>query len=123
MVSKRKREAGDPGRLCAKRDRWLEPLGGLATALPFGKGMPVGEVRGLDGLGHLEDGSGHTGLRGCILSRGLALSFSLDAAFESTGDGVMALRCSVPLWLPGLGVCFGVEGREDDMFFVMGSGS
>lgn len=85
--------------------------------------MPGGEARGLDGLGHLEDGSGHTGLRGCVLLRGLALSFSLDAAFESTGEGVMALRCTVPFWPLGLGVCLGVDGREDEAFLVMGSGS
>lgn len=58
--------------------------------------MPVGEVRGLDGLGHLEDGSGQTGLLGCAPLRGLALSFSRDAGFESTGDGVMALRGTIP---------------------------
>lgn len=85
-----------------------------------GKGIPVGEVRGLDGFGHLEDGSGHTGLLGCALLPGLALSFSLDAGFESTGDGVMALRWIVPL---GLGVCFGVDGTEDDVFLVIERGS
>lgn len=54
--------------------------------------MPVGEVRGLEGLGHLEDGSGQIGLLGCEPLRGLALSFTLDVGFVSTGDGVMALR-------------------------------
>lgn len=62
-----------------------------------GKGMPVGEVRGLDGLGHLEDGSEQMGLLGCAPLRGLALSFSLELGFESTGDGVMALRWTTPI--------------------------
>lgn len=71
-ASSRRREAGEPGRRCASRERWLAPVGGRASlgagARPgavTGRGtVAVGEVHGLDGLGHLEDGSGQTGLLG-----------------------------------------------------------
>lgn len=72
-ASRRRREAGEPGRRCARRERWLAPVGGRASlgtgARPgavTGRGTEavVGEVQGLDGLGHLEDGSGQTGLLG-----------------------------------------------------------
>lgn len=72
-ASRRRREAGEPGRRCARRERWLAPVGGrpsfaagaLAGAV-MGRGTEeaVGEVQGLEGLGHLEDGSGQTGLLG-----------------------------------------------------------
>lgn len=72
-ASRRRREAGEPGRRCARRERWLAPNGGRAslgvgarTGAATGRGteVTVGEVQGLEGLGHLEDGSGQTGLRG-----------------------------------------------------------
>lgn len=72
-ASRRRREAGEPGRRCARQERWLAPVGGLAslevgarTAAVTGRGTEaaVGELQGLEGLGHLEDGSGQTGLRG-----------------------------------------------------------
>lgn len=72
-ASRRRREAGEPGRRCARRERWLAPDGGRAslgvgarTGAVTGRGTEaaVGEVQGLEGLGHLEDGSGQTGLLG-----------------------------------------------------------
>lgn len=110
-ASRRRREAGEPGRRCARRERWLAPVGGrasleagaLACAVAGrGTGAVVGEEQGLEGLGHLEDGSGQTGLRGweAAALRGEGLSFSLDAdrgsAREGDGaaDGVRALRCT-----------------------------
>lgn len=72
-ASRRRREAGEPGRRCARRERWLVPDGGRAslgfrarTGAVTGRGTEaaVGEVQGLEGLGHLEDGSGQTGLLG-----------------------------------------------------------
>lgn len=72
-ASRRRREAGELGRRCARRERWVAPDGGrasmgvgtrAATAMERGTEFPVGEQQGLEGLGHLEDGSGQTGLRG-----------------------------------------------------------
>lgn len=72
-ASRRRREAGEPGRRCARRERWLAPDGGRAslgagarTGAVTGRGteVAVGEEQGLEGLGHLEDGSGQTGLLG-----------------------------------------------------------
>lgn len=72
-VSSRRREAGEPGRRCARRERWPAPVGGRASlavwggagaAVGGGKAGAVGEVQGPDGLGHLEEGSGQTGLLG-----------------------------------------------------------
>lgn len=73
-ASRRRREAGDPGRRWARRERWLTLVGGFASlgvrgVAGIGRGraeaVDVGDVQGLDeGLGHLEDGSGQTGLRG-----------------------------------------------------------
>lgn len=72
-VSSRRREAGEPGRRCARRARWLAPVGGraslagwdsVAAATGRGRAEAVGEAQGPDGLGHFEDGSGQTGLRG-----------------------------------------------------------
>lgn len=86
-------------------------------------------MQGLDGLGHLEDGSGQTGLLGWDATfRGVALSLSLEDGFERTGDGVMARRWTWmgPLCPIGPGVCLevtGVEGREDEEGLGMGSGS
>lgn len=72
-ASRRRREAGEPGRRCARRERWLAPVGGRASlevrapkVAVMGRGTEatVGEVQGLEGLGHLEEGSGQTGLLG-----------------------------------------------------------
>lgn len=72
-ASRRRREAGEPGRRCARRERWPAPVGGRASlgvgaraGAVMGRGTEaaVGEVQGLEGLGHLEDGSGQTGLLG-----------------------------------------------------------
>lgn len=72
-ASRRRREAGEPGRRCAKRERWLAPEGGRASLAAAGRPgavtgrgteAAVGEVQGLEGLGHLEEGSGQTGLLG-----------------------------------------------------------
>lgn len=72
-ASRRRREAGEPGRRCARRERWLAPDGGRASLgagvcarAETGRGteVAVGEVQGLEGLAHLEDGSGQTGLLG-----------------------------------------------------------
>lgn len=72
-ASRRRREAGEPGRRCARRERWLAPVGGreslevgARTGAVTGRGTEaaVGELQGLEGLGHLEDGSGQTGLLG-----------------------------------------------------------
>lgn len=109
-VSKRRREAGEPGRRCARRERWLAPVGGRAslgvgarTGAVTGRGTEatVGELQGLEGLGHLEEGSGQTGLLGCEgAQRADGLSFSLAAEIRSAGagdgaaDGVSALRCT-----------------------------
>lgn len=70
-ASRRRREAGEPERRCARRERWLAPVGGRAS-LEEGPGVvrergacvAEGGPQGLEGLGHLEDGSGQTGLRG-----------------------------------------------------------
>lgn len=110
-ASRRSREAGEPGRRCARRERWLEPVGGRASlglvdltnaVIERGTEAVVG-VEGLEGLGHLEDGSGQTGLLGWEEGpRGDGLSFSLEAGLGSAGagdgaddgadDGVRALR-------------------------------
>lgn len=72
-ASRRRREAGEPGRRCARRERWLAPDGGRAslgvgtrTGAVTGRGTEAatGEVQGLEGLGHLVEGSGQTGLLG-----------------------------------------------------------
>lgn len=73
-ASRRRRDAGEPGRRCARRGRWLTPGGSRASlgvgtlagvVTGWGKAeVDVGEVQGLEGLGHLEDGSGQTGLLG-----------------------------------------------------------
>lgn len=72
-ASRRRREAGEPGRRCARRERWPAPVGGRAslgvgarTGAVTGRGTEaaMGVVQGLEGLGHLEDGSGQTGLLG-----------------------------------------------------------
>lgn len=73
VASRRRREAGEAGRRCARRERWLAPSGGRAS-LEAGAGSgavagrvmqaAMGDVQGLEGLGHLEDGSGQTGLLG-----------------------------------------------------------
>lgn len=60
-VSRRRREAGEAGRLWARRERWVAPDGGRTS---LGADTVVGEVQGLEGLGHLEEGSGQTGLLG-----------------------------------------------------------
>ena len=94
-----------------------------------GGGGPVG----VEGLGHLRDGSGQTGLRGWAgPPRGPALSFSLEDEEEEeeeeegmgggagNEEGVPARRWARAPWGPavGLGVCFeepgvrGVAGRE-----------
>lgn len=108
-ASRRRREAGEPGRRCARRERWLAPVGGRASleaartgaVTGRGTGAAVGEVQGLEGLGYLEDGSGQTGLLGWEAGpRGDGLSFSLEAGLGSVGagggagDGVRALRCT-----------------------------
>lgn len=50
--------------------------------------MAVGEVQGLEGLGHLEDGSGQTGLLGCVAApRRGGLSFGLEAGLGPAGAG------------------------------------
>lgn len=69
IASRRSREAGEPGRRWARRERWLAPEGGRASLEAgrgncVGAGAVVGELQGLEGLGHLEDGSGQTGLLG-----------------------------------------------------------
>lgn len=106
-ASRRRREAGEPGRRCARRERWLAPVGGrpslgagARTGAVTGRGTEeeVGEVTGLEGLGHLEDGSGQTGLLGWEAAPcGDGRSLSLEAGFGSTGaaDGVTARR-----WTP-----------------------
>lgn len=109
-ASRRRREAGEPGRRCARRERWLAPVGGRASLglvdlTDAGRGTEavVGVVQGLEGLGHLEDGSGQTGLLGWEVGpRGDGLSFSLEAglgsaeagdgADDGADDGVRALR-------------------------------
>lgn len=56
--------------------------------------MAVGEVQGLEGLGHFENGSGQMGLLGWGAELfGDGLSFSLEAGFGPDGseDGVRAL--------------------------------
>lgn len=128
VASRRRREAGEPGRRWARRERWVAPGGGRASleadacpgaATGRGSEVAVGEVQGLEGLGHLEDGSGQTGLRGCEAAppRAAGLSFSLEVAFGSA-DGVRALRWRGPSGSPGLGDRLeapprGVEGREE----------
>lgn len=111
-ASRRRREAGEPGRRCARRERWLAPVGGRASlglvdltdaVTVRGTEAVVGVVQGLEGLGHLEDGSGQTGLLGWEVGPpGDGLSFSLEAGLGSAGagdgadvgadDGVRALR-------------------------------
>lgn len=95
----------------------------------------MGDVQGLEGLGHLEDGSGQTGLLGWgAAPRGDGLSFSLEAGFGSAGpgdgeeDGVRGLRWTGRPGHPGLGDCLeevptGVVGSEDEALVVTGSGS
>lgn len=66
---------------------------GADTVVERGMCSVVGEVHGLEGLGHLEEGSGQTGLLGWTegpCGRG----FSFEAELGSTGgaDGVRALR-------------------------------
>lgn len=123
-VSSRRREAGEPGRRCARRGRWLAPVGGrpslalwgsVGAVTGRGRAEAVREVQGPDGLGHFEDGSGQTGLLGCDAGPfGDGLSFSLEAGLGSRGaeDGVRALR-----WSPGLSTCreetTGLEGSEE----------
>lgn len=72
-ASRRRREAGEPGRRCARRERWLAPEGGRASlaaagrpgaAMGRGTEAAMGEAQGLEGLGHLEEGSGQMGLLG-----------------------------------------------------------
>lgn len=68
-VSSRRREAGEPGRRCARPARWLAPVGGRASLVGWDSvaaatGRGRAEAEGPDGLGHFEDGSGQTGLRG-----------------------------------------------------------
>lgn len=101
-ASKRRREAGEPGRRCARRERWAAPEGGRVSLAVVGRpgavtergtGVVVGE--GLEGLGHLEEGSGQMGLLGWeVPPRGDGRSLSLEVGFGSGGgaDGVMALR-------------------------------
>lgn len=73
VASRRRREAGEPGRRCARRERWLAPVGGRASlevgartgaGTGRGTGAAEGEAQGLEGLGYLEEGSGQTGLLG-----------------------------------------------------------
>lgn len=131
-ASRRWREAGEPER----RERWLAPDGGrvsLETGIGRGTKEEVGEV---EGLGNLEDGSGHTGLLGWAAGPRLdGLRFTLEAAPESGGvgdgaaEGVRALRGTcAPCNPPGLGDCLeepptGVEGREEEPLLVTGRGS
>lgn len=63
-ASRRRREAGEPGRRCARRERWLAPVGGRPAAVTGRGTVAAGEVQGLEGLAHLEEGSGQTGLLG-----------------------------------------------------------
>lgn len=95
-ASRRRREAGEPGRRCARRERWPTPGGGLASlragaraGVVVGPGSAeavVGEVQGLDGLGHLEDGSGQTGLLGWEAApRKCGLVLSLEEGFGLMG--------------------------------------
>lgn len=141
-ASRRRREAGEPGRRCVWQERWLAPDGGRASlemgtraGAVTGRGTneEVGEV---EGLGNLEDGSGQTGLLGWAAGpRRDGLRFTLEAELESGGvgdgaaDGVRALRGTcVPCNPPGLGDCLeelptGVEGREEEPLLVTGRGS
>lgn len=99
-ASRRRREAGEPGRRCARRERWLAPVGGRPSlgagtraGAVTGRGTEeeVGEVQGLEGLGHLEDGSGQTGLLGWE-AMPCGRSLILEAGFGSTeeADGAAA---------------------------------
>lgn len=103
--SRRRREAGEPGRRCVKQERWLAPDGGRASlemgtrvGAVTGRGAYV-EVGEVEGLGNLEDGSGQTGLLGWAAGpRRDGLRFTLEAGQESwwvedgAEDGVRALR-------------------------------
>lgn len=67
-ASRRRRETGEPGCLCDRRERWLTLDRGWVS---FWAGIRAGAVTGrgtgvvgVEGLGHLKDGSGHTGLLG-----------------------------------------------------------
>lgn len=77
-------------------------------------------MHGLPGLGHLEDGSGQTGLLGAAALRGDSRSFGSPTERGSDGgaDGVTARRCT-----PGLVPPTGVEGREEEPWGTTGSGS
>lgn len=89
----------------------------------------VGLLMGLEGLGHLEDGSGQTGLRGWGAGPlGDGLTFSLEPGFGAEEDGVRALRWSCVPGPAGLGGCLegpptGVEGREEEPLAEVGRGS
>lgn len=66
-ASRRRREAGEPGRRCARRERWLAPVGGRPSLGPgprAGAATGRGTVAAGEGLAHLEEGSGQTGLLG-----------------------------------------------------------
>lgn len=139
-ASRRRREAGEPGRRCARRERWLALDGGRASfgvgaraGTVAGRGMEVevevGVVQGLDGLGHLRDGSGQTGLLGWAgAPRGDGLSFSLGAepgsgrAEDGAVDGVGAL-CWTGLSDSLEELPTGVVGTEEEPLFATGKGS
>lgn len=97
-ASRRRRDAGEPGRRWARRERWealagVRPSLGAVTGRGVRAGLGVGMLVGLEGLGHLEDGSGQTGLRGWGAGPlGNGRAFSLEAGFGEEEDGVRALR-------------------------------
>lgn len=85
-ASRRRREAGEPGRRCVRQERWLAPDGGrlsLETGTRDGAVTGRGaneEVGEVEGLGNLEDGSGQTGLLGWAVGpRRDGLRFTLEA--------------------------------------------
>lgn len=135
-ASRRRRDAGEPGRRWARRERCVAPVAGgrpsLGTVTGRGRRvwLGVGVLVGLEGLGHLEDGSGQTGLRGWEAGPlGDGRAFSLEAGFGAEEDGVRALRWSCapepaagPGGFPSLPPT-GVEGREEEPLLEVGRGS
>lgn len=102
---------------------------GEVTGRGVGARLGVGVLVGLEGLGHLEDGSGQTGLRGWGAGPlGDGRAFSLKPGFGAEEDGVRALRWSCTPGPAGLRVCLeepptGVQGKEEEPLLEVGRGS